>query len=116
MSTECTIYDVIRKISLAQTMKLLFLQDVVIKGNDICINRIVNKKKLIKILEECRDQYDDVKYCDTITIYNLQEDSFLRVGLQKEVTRFTIPYTTEEFGKIVYNNKEYIYNGGWSYL
>jgi hypothetical protein len=38
------------------------------------------------------------------------------VGLQKEVTRFTIPYTTEEFGKIVYNNKEYIYNGGWSYL
>ena len=114
---EFTIYGVIRKISLVQKMKLLFLQDVVIKGNDICINRIVNEKKLIKILEEYRDEYDGVKYCDTITIYNLEEDSLLRAGLQKEVARFMIPYTKYEygeFGKIVYNNKEYIYNGGWS--
>lgn len=41
---ELNIYGVIRKISLIQKMKLLFLQDVVIKGNDICINRIVNEK------------------------------------------------------------------------
>lgn len=115
---EYTIYGVIRKISLVQKMKLLFLQDVVIKGNDICINCIVNEKKLIKILEEYRDHYDDMmKYYDTITIYNLEEDSLLRAGLQKEVLTFMIPYTKYEygdFGKIVYNNKEYIYNGGWS--
>ena len=49
---ECTIYGVIRKNSFVQKMKLLFLQDVIINGNDICITRIVNEKKLIEILEK----------------------------------------------------------------
>ncbi len=112
---ECTIYEVIRNTSLIQKMKLLFLQDIVINGKDICITRIVNKKKLIKILEEYREHYDDlIEYYDTITIYDLEEDSLLRAGLQKEVLRFMIPYIDAnsggEFGKIVYKNKEYIYN------
>ena len=121
-TSECTIYCVIRKISLVQKMKLLFLQDVVIKGNDICINRIVNEKKLIEILEDYRDDYDDVKYHDTITIYNLEEDSLLRAGLRKQVLTFMTPYPyidwdSGEFGKIVFKSndnkiKEYIYDGG----
>ena len=122
-TSECTIYGVIRRISLVQKMKLLFLQDVVIKGNDICINRIVNEKKLIEILDDYTAHYDDVmKYRDTITIYNLEEDSLLRSGLQKEVLSFVMPYMdlkSEEFGKMVYKSKkdnkfkEYIYNGRW---
>jgi hypothetical protein len=119
---ECTIYGVIRKNSFVQKMKLLFLQDVIIDGNDICITRIVNEKKLIEILDEYTYHYDDVmKYHDTITIYNLEEDSLLRSGLQKEVLSFVMPYMvwkSEEFGKMVYKSKkdnkfkEYIYNGG----
>lgn len=120
---ERTIYDVLRRTSLVQTMKLLFLLDVVIKGNDITIKRVVNEKKLIEILDEYRDHYDDVmKYRDTITIYNLEEDSLLRSGLQKEVLNFMTPYMewkSGEFGKMVCKSKkdtkykEYIYNGGW---
>jgi hypothetical protein len=120
---ELTTYDVLRRTWLVQTMKLLFLHDVVIKGNDICIKHIVNEKKLIEILDEYRDHYDDVmKYRDTITIYNLEEDSLLRSGLQKEVLNFMTPYMdwkSGEFGKIVCKSekdnkfKEYIYNGGW---
>ena len=120
---ECTIYRVIRKNYLVQTMKLLFLQDVVIEGNDICIKRIVNEKKLIEILDDYTAHYDDaMKYRDTITIYNLEEDSLLRSGLVKEVLKFMLPYMewkSGEFGKMVYKSKkdnkfkEYIYNGGW---
>lgn len=120
-TSECTIYGVIRRISLVQKMKLLFLQDVVIKGNDICINRIVNEKKLIEILEDYREHYDYItKYDDTITIYNLEEDSILRSGLRKELLSFVMPYMdwkSGEFGKIVCKGndkiKEYIYAGGW---
>lgn len=120
---ECTIYDVTRKNSFVQKMKLLFLQDVIINGNDICITRIVNEKKMIEILEEYRAHYDDVmKYHGTITIYDLEEDSLLRSGLQKEVLNFVRPYMdwkSVEFGKLVYKSKkdnkfkEYIYSGGW---
>jgi len=121
-TSECTIYGVIRRISLVQKMKLLFLQDVVIKGNDICINRIVNEKKLIEILEDYRDYDYIMKYHDTITIYNLEEDSLLRAGLRKEVLSFVMPYMdwkSGEFGKMVYKcdkdrkYKECTYNGGW---
>ena len=120
---ECTIYGVIRKNSFVQKMKLLFLQDVTINGNDICITRIVNEKKLIEILDDYTAHYDDVmKYRDTITIYNLEEDSLLRSGLVKEVLNFMLPYMewkSEEFGKMVLKSKkdnkfkEYIYKGGW---
>ncbi len=116
-SSKSEISDVLCNISLVQKMKLLFLQDVVINGNDITIKRIVNEKKLIKILEDYRHHYDDVmKHYGTITIYNLEEDSLLRAGLEKKVLRFMIPYfngDSGEFGKIVCKNKEYIYNSDY---
>jgi len=56
-SSKSEISDVLCNISLVQKMKLLFLQDVIINGNDITIKRIVNEKKLIKILEDYRHHY-----------------------------------------------------------
>ena len=94
-TTTITIDDVLQKIKLVQEMKLLFLQGVTLrdKGRDICIHHIVNEKTLIKILEKYRDHYDDVmKWHNTITIYNLDKLSFLRVGLEKEILRFMKPY------------------------
>ena len=117
-----TIYDVVRRYSLVQKIKLLFVQDVLIEGKDITITNIKNEKKLIEIFDEYQEHYDDVmKYRGTITIYNLEEDSLLRSGLQKEVLSFVMPYMdlkSEEFGKIVYKKDtkytEYMYSGGWS--
>ena len=93
---EYTISDALRKILHIQEMKLLYLQGISVRGEDICIERIVNEKALIKILDRYRDHYDDVmKFNNTITIYNLDRDSFLRVGLEKEVLKFMIPYLDE---------------------
>ena len=96
-ASEYTISDVLRKILHVQEMKLLYLQGgVCVKGKDIHIHEIVNEKGLTKILERYRDHFDDVmKYNDTISIYNLDRLSFLRVGLEKEVLRFMIPYLGE---------------------
>ena len=116
-----TIYDVVRRSSLVQKIKLLFVQDVLIEGKDITITNIKNEKKLIEIFDEYQEHYDDVmKYYDTLTIYNLKDESYLRKGLQKEILNFMLPYNinTEEFGKIVYKKDtkytEYMYSGGWS--
>ena len=114
--------DHVRRYSLVQKIKLLFVQDVLIEGKDITITNIKNEKKLIEIFDEYQEHYDDVmKYRGTITIYNLEEDSLLRSGLQKEVLSFVMPYMdlkSEEFGKIVYKKDtkytEYMYSGGWS--
>ena len=117
---ELTIHDVIRRSLLVQKMKLLFLQDVIIEDNNITIINIKNEKKLIEIFDEYREHYDDVmKYYNTITIYNLEDDSLLCKGLQKEIINFMVPFTnTNEFGKIIYKKDtkytEYMYSGGWS--
>lgn len=89
-----TILDVITKLRHVQEMKLLFLQGITInKHKDITIHNIVNENELIKILDRYHDHYDDVmKYNGTITIFNLDKNSFLRVGLQKQILRFMIPY------------------------
>ena len=41
-----TIYDVVRRSSLVQKIKLLFVQDVLIEGKDITITNIKNEKKI----------------------------------------------------------------------
>jgi hypothetical protein len=89
-----TILDVLTKLRHVQEMKLLFLQGITINiHEDITIHNIVHEKELIKILDRYRDHYDDVmKYNDTITIFNLDKNSYLRVGLQKQILRFMIPY------------------------
>ena len=112
-----TIYNVICRSLLVQKMKLLFLQDVIIEDNEITITNIKNEKKLIEIFDEYREHY--MKYYNTITIYNLKNESLLRKGLQKEIINFMVPFTnTNEFGKIVYKKDtkytEYEYFGGWS--
>ena len=93
MKEEFTLEDVVRKHQLVQEMKLLFLQGVKLDGRDIQIHHIVNEKVLIRILKKYREHYDDVmKWKGVITIFNLEELSFLRVGLEKEVLRFMEPY------------------------
>jgi len=89
-----TILDVLTKLRHVQEMKLLLLQGITINiHKDITIHNIVHEKELIKILDRYRDHYDDVmKYNDTITIFNLDKNSYLRVGLQKQILRFMIPY------------------------
>ena len=96
---DYTLDDVVLKIQYVQDMHLLFLQGVTLKGRDICIHTIVNRKQLIRILEKYRDHYDEVmgfRNGGSITIYNLNKLSFLRVGLEKEVLRFMEPYLEKE--------------------
>lgn len=88
-----TIYDVVAKLRHVQEMKLLFLQGITRNKRDITIHNIVNENALIKILDRYADHYDDVmKYKGTITIFNLDRNSFLRVGLEKEILNFMTPY------------------------
>lgn len=93
MEEVFTLEDVVRKHKLIQEMKLLFLQGIKISGRDIQIHHIVNEKALIRILEKYREHYDDVMaWKGVITIFNLCDLSFLRVGLEKEVLPFMEPY------------------------
>ena len=88
-----TILDVLTKQRHVQEMKLLFLQGITKTKRDITIHHIVNENELIKILDKYHDHYDDVmKYNGTITIFNLDKNSFLRVGLEKQILNFMIPY------------------------
>ena len=90
---EFTLEDVLRRHQLVQQMKLLFLQGIKINGRDIQIHHVVDEKALIRILDKYRDHYDDVMgWKGVITIFNLEELSFLRVGLEKEVLPFMKPY------------------------
>lgn len=94
---EYTLSDVVDKLKLVQIMKLLFLQGITKKGKDITIHHIVSEKSLVDILDKYSDHYDDVmKYNGTITIFNLDQLSFLRVGLEKQVLRFMIPYLAND--------------------
>jgi len=93
MEDEFTLNDVVQKHHVIQEMKLLFLQGVKLDGKDIHIHHVVNKKGLIRILDKYRDHYEEVMgWKGVITIFNLDELSFLRVGLEKEVLRFMEPY------------------------
>jgi hypothetical protein len=107
-----TLFDVCKKILHVQEMKLLYLQGVSIEGKHICIKQIVNEKALTKILNRYRDHFDDVmKYNNTITIFNLDALSLLRVGLTKQVLKFMIPYLNEGDPKwLYYSTINSIYN------
>ena len=88
-----TIEDVVINLQHIQDMKLLFLQGVKFFNKDAFIYRIVNKNTLIRILQKSPTHYKNlIIENDTITIKNLCILSFLRVGLEKEILRFMVPY------------------------
>jgi len=67
------------------------------KLHTLILQKIVDEKALVKILDRYKDHYDEVmKYNNIITIFNLNRLSFLRVGLEKEVLRFMEPYMDDD--------------------
>jgi putative lipase involved disintegration of autophagic bodies len=89
-----TIEDVMHKIKTIQDMKILFSQQgVIFNDKDVKINHVVDKNALLKTIERYRNHYTNIEVDrDSISINNLSDLSYLRVGLEKEILRFMKPY------------------------
>ena len=77
-------------------MKILHLQTCRFIDEDVIIEPIIYKKSLIKILEKYINHYTNIQINkNNIIIKNLNDDSYLKLGLQKRIVKYMKPYFSE---------------------